>query len=152
MTNHHNWVNYEHAVQDATDDLAGLTRLLDNGEDPIPAEYIAPAVAAEYALSDPLCALQEAQTWSQARSALLFWAQRWERASAFVGLAEPHGAARRLDSKRRAGEVARELAYSNQALMFVLSELTARLVAFREIRPQHVGHAGRIAYLEHKHD
>jgi hypothetical protein len=151
VTKHDNWRNYERAVEDATDDLAALTRLLENDEDPIDPQFLAPAAAAEYALTDPLCALQEAQTWSQARSALLFWAQRWERAAAFVSLAEPHATRRRADSTRSAGAVARELAYSNHALTFVLSELTSRLVAFREIRPQSAGAAARIAYLEHRH-
>jgi hypothetical protein len=151
VTKHDNWRNYERAVQDATDDLAALTRLLDNEDDPIEPQFLAPAAAAEYALSDPLCALQEAQTWSQARSALLFWAQRWDRAAAFVELGEPHATRRRADSTRSVGSVARELAYTNQALTFVLAELTSRLVTFREIRPQSAGAAARIAYLEHRH-
>lgn len=151
MTRHDNWRNYELAVDDATQDLNALSILLESDEGSLHPALVVPAVSAERALSDPLCALQEAQTWSQARSALLFWSHRWPHADAFVAQASPHAAQRRLDDTRRAGDIARELAFSNQALNFVLAELVARLVAFREIRPQHVGAATRIAYLEHKH-
>lgn len=152
MTKHDNWRNYERAVEDATCDLSALRALLERGSDSIPREWVVPAVTAECALSDPLCALQEAETWSQARSALLFWEQRWARAEGFVVMARPSAGQRRADDQRRAGDIAAELAYSNHALRFVKAELDARLVSFRDIRPQHLGAAGRIAYLEHRHN
>lgn len=151
MTRHDSWANYERAVDDATQDLTALSNLLEAVDSSFPQEWLAPATAAEYALSDPLCALQEAETWSQARSALLFWAQRWPRAELFVTLARPSAGQRRADAQRRAGDVATELAFSNHALSFCLSELDARLVAFRDVRPHHLGAAGRLAYLEHRH-
>lgn len=148
---HDNWRNYESAVNDATQDLIALSALLEPGVEDFPAELVVPAVAAEYALSDPICALQEAETWHQARSALLFWGQRWPRAAAFVAQAGPYTPHAGPVGRRRASWVARELEHSNQALNFVLSELDARIVAFREIRPQSAGAASRIAYLEHRH-
>jgi hypothetical protein len=149
---HDNWRNYERAVEDATHDLLALGSCLDSADDTHPGELFAQAVLAEYALGDPLCALQEAQTWHQARSALLFWQQRWARAEEFVASAI---AATHTNSTLRATGLvacALELGHTNHCLAFVLAELNARVVAFRDIRPQSAGAAARIAYMEHRHN
>jgi hypothetical protein len=148
---HDNWDNYERAVQDATDSCAALTRLLDSPEELLTPELARLAVVADYALGDPLCALQEAENWHRARSALLFWETRWPRAAVFTALAE-RSEDRAGDARTRAVvQVAGDLTAAHHALRFVRAELDARLVAFREIRPQSVAAAARVAYLEHRH-
>lgn len=149
---HDNWANYERAVTEATEAATQLREWLD-GE---PAQGWERShelgALAELALTDPLCALQEAQTWAQARSALLFWEQRWTRVADFTsdhcGRADTHDDVR----KTRAQDVSRGLRYADACLRFALAELQARLVAFRDIRPQSFAAAARIAYLEHTHD
>lgn len=151
MTKHDNWDNYERAVEEATDAWLAIGRALDGDDADLPTELVPLMVRAEYALADPVSALQEAQTWSQARSALLFWEVRYAVAVELVHAARAFDSAPLLSGGNYVFNLAHELELSNAQLRFVLAELAARLVAFREIRPQSAGSAARILYLGHSH-
>jgi hypothetical protein len=151
VTKHDNWDNYERAVEEATDAWLAIGRAIDADDREIPAEIVPLMVRAEYALADAVSALQEAQTWSKARSALLFWDVRYAAAAEYVQAARAFDSAPAGTGGNFVFGLARELELSDAQLRFVLAELAARLVAFREIRPQSAGSAARILYLEHSH-
>lgn len=151
MRKHDNWAHYERAVQEATDDWVAIGVCLDDPRKDIPEDLVPSMVLAEYALADAVTALQEAQTWHRARSALLFWQTRWATAVEFVTASQKYQHDQLLSGGQYAFSVARELSLANAQLDFCLAELNARVVAFRDIRPEHLGAAARIAYMEHRH-